>query len=353
MAVTAITLSGTAARAGRGRPARAAGDLTVGGLLVVIAYLAAVYGPLSSIAHTTGALQNAIASARRVREIFALTPETARRAGTRSTPRRSPATSGSSTSSFSYDDERPILHDISFSAQPGEMVALVGLTGAGKSTLASLIPRFFEPTAGRVLIDGVDVVEVPAAVAARAHRARAAGRDAVRRHDRRQHPLRPARRHRRGRAAAARAAHAHEFIMRLPHGYDTPLAEAGGSLSGGERQRLGIARALLKDAPILILDEPTSSLDAISEEAVFDALRRLRAGPHDAGHRPSPVDHPRRRSHPRAARGPHRGAGHAHGAAGVERAVPADVRASQRRPIARRPRRWTTCWSRRSDRAAA
>jgi len=163
-------------------------------------------------------------------------------------------------------------------ARPGELVALVGLTGAGKTTLASLVPRFFEPTAGRVLIDGVDVRQY----SLRTLRERIAlvpqepvlfagtiadnigyGRlDA-------------------DRAAiegAARAAHVHTFVERLPRGYDTPIAEAGATLSGGERQRLGIARALLKDAPILILDEPTSSLDAISEEVVFDALRRLRDG---------------------------------------------------------------------------
>ena len=108
---------------------------------------------------------------------------------------------------------------------------------------------------------------------------------------------------------AARAAHAHEFVSRLPKRYDTPIAEAGGGLSGGERQRLSVARAILKNAPILILDEPTSSLDAISEEIVFAALRRLRAGPDDDRHRAPAVDGPRRRSDPRARRRPDRGAG--------------------------------------------
>jgi ABC-type multidrug transport system fused ATPase/permease subunit len=158
------------------------------------------------------------------------------------------------------------------------MVALVGLTGAGKSTLASLIPRFFEPTSGRVLIDGVDVSQ---------YRLRSLReRIALVLQDAMLFGGSVAENIRYGRLdatdeeveQAAKAAHAHEFIMRLPNGYDTPLAEAGGSLSGGERQRLGIARALLKDAPILILDEPTSSLDALSEEMVFSALRRLREG---------------------------------------------------------------------------
>src|SRR6476620_7398558 len=113
------------------------GQLTVGALTVVISYLGAVYGPLSSIAHTTGQLQGAIAGAKRVRAMFALTPET--------------------VDSPNAADGTKVLHDIDFAAKPGEMVALVGLTGAGKTTLVSLIPRFYDATAGRVLIDGVDV----------------------------------------------------------------------------------------------------------------------------------------------------------------------------------------------------
>jgi ATP-binding cassette subfamily B protein/subfamily B ATP-binding cassette protein MsbA len=275
--VTAITLTGTALVLAVGGLHVLSGQLSVGHLLVVTAYLAAVYGPLSSIAHTTGSLQNAIASSRRVREIFSHTPELL------DAPDAVDASDITGdirfeNASFSYTDDRQILRDISFSASPGEMVALVGLTGAGKSTLASLIPRFFEPTSGRVLIDGVDVSqyrlrtlrEQIALVLQDAMLFGGSVADNIRygRLDATDDEV----------EQAARAAHAHEYIMRLPKGYDTPLAEAGGSLSGGERQRLGIARALLKDAPILILDEPTSSLDALSEEAVFDALRRLRQG---------------------------------------------------------------------------
>jgi ABC-type multidrug transport system fused ATPase/permease subunit len=158
------------------------------------------------------------------------------------------------------------------------MIALVGLTGAGKTTLVSLIPRFYDATTGSVSIDGVDV---------RKYRVRSLRekisivlQDPVLFQGTIADNLRYGRLDATPEEIeqAARAAHAHEFISRLPKGYDTEIAEAGGGLSGGERQRLSVARAILKNAPILILDEPTSSLDAISEEIVFAALRRLRAG---------------------------------------------------------------------------
>ena len=274
--VSAITLSGTALVLGVGGLHVLQGTLTVGSLLVVIAYLAAVYTPLSSIAHTTGSLQQAVVSARRVRETMALTPEPFDMTGARDASSIAGDVRFEGVG-FAYDD-RTILQDVTFEARPGELVALVGLTGAGKTTLASLLPRFFEPTAGRITIDGVDVREYDL----RSLRERIALvpqepvlfagsiADNIRygRLDASQADV----------EAAARAAHVHAFVERLSHGYDSLVAEAGATLSGGERQRLGIARALLKDAPILILDEPTSSLDSISEEIVFDALRRLRAG---------------------------------------------------------------------------
>jgi ATP-binding cassette subfamily B protein len=167
---------------------------------------------------------------------------------------------------------------VSFSAQPGEVVAIVGPTGAGKSTLAGLLPRFFDPDQGRVLLDGHDLRDLrlrqvrasvslvlqesflfPFSIAENiAYGRPAASREEI--------------------TAAARAANAHEFIARLPDGYDTVVGERGATLSGGERQRVAIARALLKDAPVLILDEPTSALDAETEATLLQALERLMAG---------------------------------------------------------------------------
>ncbi len=276
VAVTTITISGTALVLIVGGLHVLNGTLTLGSLLVVVAYLAAVYDPISAIAHSTGSLQQAVTSARRVREIFSLTPEILDdpdgidASGTEGHIRFDEV-------SFKYGDERDVLDTISFEARPGEMVALVGLTGAGKTTIASLVPRFFEPASGRVFIDDINVVRyslkslreqialVPqqpilftGTIAENIRYGRLDASDA-------------------DVEAAARGANLHNFVTRLPQGYETPVHEGGATLSGGERQRIGIARALLKVAPILILDEPTSAVDAISEGAIFDTLRRLRA----------------------------------------------------------------------------
>ena len=275
--VTGVTLAGTALVLGVGGLHVLEGRLTVGGLLVVVAYLAAVYTPISEIARTTGTLQQAVVSARRVRELLSLTPETADAPGSLAADGLRGHVRFEGVD-FAYEPGRPVLDGVSFEARPGELVALVGPTGAGKTTAANLIPRLFEKQGGRILLDGVDAARYGL------------------RSLRRQVALVPqqpilfagtvADNIRYGRLdasdadveAAARAARVHDFVVRLPRGYRTDVAEDGASLSGGERQRIGIARALLKDAPVLILDEPTSSLDAMSEAAVIDALRRRRAG---------------------------------------------------------------------------
>jgi ATP-binding cassette subfamily B protein/subfamily B ATP-binding cassette protein MsbA len=259
--VSTVTILGTALVVIVGGSFVMSRKLTVGQLLVVINYLGAVYGPLSSIAHTTGQLQGAFAGARRVRAMFAMTPETEDEPGAIDAERLQGDIRFDKVG-FTYPNGKEVLHDISFEAKPGQMVALVGLTGAGKTTLVSLIPRFYHATVGSVVIDGVDVRGYK--VQSLRERIAIVLQDPILFSGTIEE--------------AAKAAHAHEFITRLPKGYDTEVAEAGASLSGGERQRLSIARAILKNAPILILDEPTSSLDAISEEIVFTALRHLRAG---------------------------------------------------------------------------
>ena len=276
LSVTAITLLGTALVLLVGGLHVLNGQLTVGSLLVVIAYLSAVYAPVSEIARTTGSLQQAVVSARRVQELLALPPEEDQPDAVLADQLEGRIRFDAVD--FSYDGQRPVLEDVSFAAQPGELVALVGLTGAGKTTLANLIPRLLEPTRGQVLLDGRPVsayrldslrdrialvpqtpVLFTGSIADNIRYGRLDASDA-------------------DVQAAANAAHAHDFIARFPEKYATNVAEAGASLSGGERQRIGIARALLKNAPILILDEPTSSLDALSEAEVFAALRLLRRG---------------------------------------------------------------------------
>ncbi|MEN3337196.1 MAG: hypothetical protein V7647_872, partial [Acidobacteriota bacterium] len=252
------------------------GQVSIGTVLVALAYLGFVYGPLSGLANTVGSIQQALAGVRRVRE----TLERAREAiddGGGIEPGRLSGRIQFERVSFGYDGPQ-VLHDISFVAAPGEFVAIVGPSGSGKTTLVSLIPRFYEPTAGRVLIDGVDASRYRlgplrrqiALVLQEAIMMSGTIRDNLRygRLDASDAAI----------EAAARAANAHDFIRRLERGYDTELGEAGAGLSGGQKQRLSMARAFLKDAPILILDEPTAALDAVAERLVLAALARLRAG---------------------------------------------------------------------------
>jgi ATP-binding cassette subfamily B protein len=276
--VSSLTIAGTSLVILVGGASVLNGRISLGTLLLLTAYLGFVYGPLCGIANTTGALQQAVASARRIRQTLALVPEPADAPGAIDAQGIARGEVEFDRVSFHYDQGRPVLRAMSFVAKPGELVALVGLSGSGKTTALSLIMRLYEASAGRILIDGVDVRRY--SLKSLRRRISVVLQDALVFSGSVRDNLRY------GRLdaldaqidAAARAADAHDFIMALPQGYDTPLGEAGQGLSGGQKQRISIARAFLKDAPILILDEPTAALDNITEASIFASLRRLQAG---------------------------------------------------------------------------
>jgi ABC-type multidrug transport system fused ATPase/permease subunit len=180
--------------------------------------------------------------------------------------------------SYDHDPRHPVLRDISLELPRGKTLALVGPTGSGKTTLAELVPRFFDPDEGVVEIDGTDIrrytIDSVRRLVAIVTQDPVLFRDTIAANIAYGRPDTP----REAVVAAAKAAHAHDFIMRLPKGYETSVGERGLTLSGGERQRVSIARALIKDAPILILDEATSALDSASEAVVQQAIANLKAG---------------------------------------------------------------------------
>jgi ATP-binding cassette subfamily B protein len=271
------TACGTAAIIWLGAQSVLDGRLTVGGVLVFLAYLTALYGPLETLMYAPSTTQGAAGSARRVMEVLETRREVDDRPGAEALVQPAGHVRIEQVT-FGYEPGRPVLHDVSFEVKPGETVAIIGVTGAGKSTLASLIPRFHDAWSGRVSVDGIDVRDLQL----KSLRSQVA----VVLQEPFLLPMTVAENIAYGRPdapfddieAAARAANAHDFIMRLPEGYDTVLAERGATLSGGERQRLSVARALLKDAPILILDEPTSAIDSETEAQLLVALERLMMG---------------------------------------------------------------------------
>jgi ATP-binding cassette subfamily B protein len=257
------------------------GALSLGSLLVFIAYLRSIQGATRGLLKAYADLKAAEASIDRVLEVLDAEEAVRDAPGAKPLPARASGERGHvrlEGVTYGYEPGQPVLCGVTLEARPGETLALVGPTGAGKSTLVSLIPRFFDPWQGRVVLDGCDVRDVQLA-SLRARIALVLQESFLL-------PLSVAENIAYGRPdatgeeieAAAVAANADAFIRRLPEGYDTVLGERGVTLSGGERQRLAIARALVKDAPVLILDEPTSALDAGAEALLLEALERLVVG---------------------------------------------------------------------------
>jgi len=253
------------------------GMLSAGSLVVFIMYIGKMYKPMQELSKMTDAYSKAAVGYERIREVFDTDGEIRDLPGARRAPRFRGAVEFDRVN-FSYEPDVPVLKDVSFRMAQGQVTALVGPTGAGKSTIISLIPRFYDPTSGAVKIDGYDVRRLQQKSLRQqisfvlqetllfhgsiwhniAYGKPEASRTEILR--------------------AAELANAREFIEKMPQGYDTLVGERGVTLSGGQRQRIAIARAIIRQTPILILDEPSSSLDAASEKLVFDALDHLMEG---------------------------------------------------------------------------
>jgi ATP-binding cassette, subfamily B, bacterial len=253
------------------------GEMTLGELTLVIAYLAQIYGPIEKITKNVNDIQSSVTSLDRVFALLDIQKEVKEEEH----PHHITQLTGSfqfRNVSFCYDQNKPILDDISFELKPGDRVGIVGSTGAGKSTLASLLTRFYDPSTGSITVDGRDirnyklteyrklfgiVLQEPVLFSTTIAENIAYGRPNASMNEIIQ---------------AAKNANAHEFIIRCTEGYNTRIGERGMQLSGGERQRLSLARAFIKDAPVLILDEPTSSVDVYTEAQIMQAMERLMKG---------------------------------------------------------------------------
>jgi ATP-binding cassette subfamily B protein len=254
-----------------------AGHLTLGELLMVITYLTQLYGPLNAISDKIIGLQPSKASIQRAFALLDAVPDVTERPHARTLKRAAGAIEFHGVG-FAYDGRNLILDDISFAIEAGTRLGIAGRTGAGKSTLISLLMRFYDPSTGQILLDGVDlrdyklddlrhqfavVLQEPVLFSTSIAENIAYGRPGASFQEI---------------VAAAKVANAHDFIVDLPNAYDTRVGERGMLLSGGERQRIALARAFLKDAPVLILDEPTSSIDVATEAMIMEAMERVMAG---------------------------------------------------------------------------
>ncbi len=254
-----------------------AGHLTLGELLMVITYLTQLYGPLNAISDKIIGLQPSKASIQRAFALLDAVPDVTERPHARTLKRAAGAIEFHGVG-FAYDGRNLILDDISFAIEAGTRLGIAGRTGAGKSTLISLLMRFYDPSTGQIFLDGVDlrdyklndlrhqfavVLQEPVLFSTSIAENIAYGRPGASFQEI---------------VAAAKVANAHDFIVDLPNAYDTRVGERGMLLSGGERQRIALARAFLKDAPVLILDEPTSSIDVATEAMIMEAMERVMAG---------------------------------------------------------------------------
>jgi len=274
LVISTLMVIGTAAMYYLGTLHVLAGTLTLGSLLVFSAYLVMLYQPLESLTYTAWALEGAAAGAQRCFEVLD------REDDVRDSPNATVIAEAEAAITFEnvgfgYASDQPILSDINLKIEPNQIVALVGGTGAGKSTLLSLVPRFYDPVKGRVLLAERDLRDITK----KSLRAQIGivlqdtilfsttvrENIAYGRPDASEEEIRE----------AARRAQADEFIRRMPDGYDSAVGERGGRLSVGQRQRIGIARAFLKNAPILLLDEPTSALDPTTEAAIMGTIKEL------------------------------------------------------------------------------